>query len=132
MLPGGTRVPLRGTIVIGRRPDAEAAKVERSATLCPLDVGNDVSRTHLVVRAVGHTIEAIDCASSGQTVLLASGSADPVMLEPWVPHEISVGDTLYLGGPTQVRVEQTTDAIDQRAADRVHRRGARAARPATS
>jgi len=30
-----------------------------------------------------------------------------VVLEPWIAQEISVGDTIYLGGPTSVRIEPT-------------------------
>ncbi|MEP7114109.1 MAG: FHA domain-containing protein [Ilumatobacteraceae bacterium] len=103
-LPDGNRLPIRGTVVLGRHPDAAAARVDGDAVLCRLDVGADVSRTHLVVRANGPTIEAIDCGSSGHTVLMSAGTDEPVLLEPWVPHELTAGDTLYLGGPTQVRI----------------------------
>jgi hypothetical protein len=103
-LPDGDRVPIRGTVVLGRHPEPGAARVDHDAVLCRLDVGADVSRTHLVVRANGPTIEAIDCGSSGHTVLVSAGTVEPVLLEPWVPHELTTGDVLYLGGPTQVRI----------------------------
>jgi hypothetical protein len=103
-LPDGDRVPIRGTLVLGRHPDSAAARVDGDAVLCRLDVGADVSRTHLVVRANGPMIEGIDCGSSGHTVLMSAGTDEPVLLEPWVPHELTAGDTLYLGGPTQVRI----------------------------
>ncbi len=106
VLPDGVPVPIRGTVVLGRNPDGDAARVDGDAVFCRLDVGPDVSRTHLVVRVRGTTIEAIDCGSSGHTVLLSPGSGDPLMLEAWVPYEVNVGDTLYLGGPTQVRIEE--------------------------
>jgi hypothetical protein len=106
VLPDGDRVPIRGTVVLGRNPDMAAARVDGDAVLRRLDVGADVSRTHLVVRANGPTIEAIDCDSSGHTVLLSPGAVEPVLLEPWVPHELTVGDALYLGGPTQVRIAE--------------------------
>jgi hypothetical protein len=106
VLPDGVAVPIRGTVVLGRNPDGDAARVDGDSVFCRLDVGADVSRTHLVVRVRGTTIEAIDCGSSGHTVLLSPGSGDPLMLEAWVPYEVNVGDTLYLGGPTQVRIDE--------------------------
>lgn len=104
LLPDDTRVPIDGPIVLGRKPDPDSARVTEPAAIHSLDAGSDVSRTHLVVRATGWTMEAVDCASSGHTVLVPGNGADPVELQPWVPHELMPGDTLYLGGPTQVRV----------------------------
>jgi hypothetical protein len=107
VLPDGRPFTVTGTVVVGRQPDTEAARVtDAGAVLLALDVGKDVSRTHLVVRASGSSAEVVDCASSGHTVLLAAGSDDPTMLEPWVPYELTPGDVLYLGGPTQLRFER--------------------------
>ena len=108
VLPDGRSVPIDGNLVIGRSPTAPAARVTEPSALWPLDVGNDVSRTHVVVRANGWVLEAVDCESSGQTVLVSAVAphAEPTLLEPWVPHELAVGDVLYLGGPTQLRIER--------------------------
>jgi len=109
LLPDGRSVPIDGNLVIGRSPTAPAAHLTTEASaLWPLDVGNDVSRTHVVVRANGWVLEAVDCESSGQTVLVSALAprAEPTLLEPWVPHELAVGDVLYLGGPTQLRIER--------------------------
>jgi hypothetical protein len=106
VLPDGRSVPIDGNLVVGRSPTAEAARLAEPGTLWPLDVGTDVSRTHVLVRANGWVIEAVDCGSSGQTVLVSAlaPNAEPTLLEPWVPHELAAGDVLYLGGPTQLRI----------------------------
>lgn len=108
VLPDGRILPIDGNLVIGRSPSADAARVGEPCTLLALAVGNDVSRTHVVVRADGWMLEAVDCGSSGQTVLVSALAphAEPTLLEPWVPHELAAGDVLYLGGPTQLRIER--------------------------
>ena len=108
ILPDGRSVPIDGNLILGRSPTAEVARVTEPNSLWPLDVGNDVSRTHVVVRANGWVLEAVDCGSSGQTVLVSAVAphAEPTLLEPWVPHELAAGDVLYLGGPTQLRIER--------------------------
>lgn len=104
VLPDGATVAVNGTAVLGRKPDPEAARVASTATLVPLAVDAGVSRTHLVIRADGWAMTATDCAARGRTVLRSPGAADPEVLEPWVPHELEPGDTLYLGGPTHLQV----------------------------
>jgi hypothetical protein len=107
LLPDGRRLIVSGTLVLGRQPDLTAARVTDSDALaCALDVGNEVSRTHLVIRSADGVAEVIDCASSSRTVLLSEGVAEPLALDPWVPYELADGDVLYLGGPTQVRFER--------------------------
>ena len=108
VLPDGRAVPIDGNLIVGRGPSAEAARITEQSALWPLDVGNDVSRTHVIVRANGWVLEAIDCESSGKTVLVTALAphAEPTLLEPWVPHELAPGDVLYLGGPTQLRIER--------------------------
>lgn len=104
VLPDGSAIAVDGTSVLGRKPDTEAARVESTARLVPLAVDAGVSRTHVVIRAEGWTMTATDCGSRGRTVLRSPGAVDPEVLEPWVPHELQPGDTLYLGGPTHLQV----------------------------
>ena len=99
VLPDGSAIAVDGTSVLGRKPTTESARVESTARLVPLAVDAGVSRTHVVIRAEGWTMTATDCASRGRTVLRSPGTVDPEVLEPWVPHELQPGDTLYLGGP---------------------------------
>jgi hypothetical protein len=100
VLPDGSAIAVDGTSVLGRKPDTDAARVESTARLVPLAADPAVSRTHVVIRAEGWTMTATDCGSRGHTVLRSPGTVDPELLEPWVPHELQPGDTLYLGGPT--------------------------------
>lgn len=104
VLPDGAAVDLDRTIVLGRRPEVAAARAEPGASIVAMTAPAEVSRTHLVLRAEGWSMTATDCASRGRTVLASPGECDPVVLEPWVPHEVTVGDTLYLGGPTQLHL----------------------------
>jgi hypothetical protein len=100
VLPDGSAIAVDGTSVLGRKPSTDAARVESTARLVPLAADAAVSRTHVVIRAEGWTMTATDCGSRGRTVLRSPGANDPELLEPWVPHELQAGDTLYLGGPT--------------------------------
>ena len=104
VLPDGISRPIDGTFVLGRQPSAAAARVDEPAELCPITASADVSRTHLVVRAAGWPMEAIDCGSTGRSVLVPGNGSDPAELEPWVPHEIVAGDVIHLGGPTAIRI----------------------------
>ena len=105
ILPDGSPAAITGTLVIGRAPSLDGARLDGAAAVLVTVDGQHVSRTHLVLRVSPTAVEAIDCASSGHTVLVSAGDPEPLLLEPWVPHELSVGDVLYLGGPTQLRIE---------------------------
>lgn len=104
VLPDGSTVPVDGTIVIGRNPNRVAARTDDDARLIVVDSANSISRTHLALHVRGEAMTATDCGSRGGVVVATEGR-EPVMLEPWVPQEISVGDVLYLGGPHGIRME---------------------------
>lgn len=104
VLPDGSVVPVDGTIVIGRNPNRVAARTDDDARLIVVDSANSISRTHLALHVRGEAMTATDCGSRGGVVVATEGR-EPVMLEPWVPQEISVGDVLYLGGPHGIRME---------------------------
>ncbi|MDQ3178719.1 MAG: FHA domain-containing protein, partial [Actinomycetota bacterium] len=104
VLPDGSTVPVDGTIVIGRNPNRLAARTDDDARLIVVDSANSISRTHLALHVRGETMTATDCGSRGGVVVATEGR-EPVMLEPWVPQEIAVGDVLYLGGPHGIRIE---------------------------
>ena len=102
VLGDGRAVDVDGPVVLGRTPSAAAARLDEPGTL--VTVGDaTVSRTHAVVTVDGWTMLATDCAATGGTAIARRGG-EPTVLEPWVPHELSVGDTLFLGGPTTVQV----------------------------
>jgi hypothetical protein len=104
VLADSTVVPIDGTVVMGRNPVRNAARVGDDARVVMLSASTAVSRTHVALRADEWSLTATDCGSRGGVVVVTPGR-DPVMLEPWIPQEISVGDTIYLGGPTSVRID---------------------------
>jgi hypothetical protein len=69
-----------------------------------------VSRTHAVVRADGWTVTVTDCGSRSGTAVLLPGGDEPVLLQPWIPHEVAVGTQVFLGGPTSVSIEAADGA----------------------
>lgn len=103
-LADGRELPIDRTYLLGRAPDVNAAHAEPPVTA--VEIGGDaaVSRTHATVSAEQWTITVTDCGSRSGTAVIASPGDDPVTLDPWVPHEVPVGATIYLGGPTSVSV----------------------------
>jgi len=102
----GTTEPIDGLLVLGRKPDRASARVGDEARLVTISASAAVSRSHVALHAHMWSLTATDCGSRGGVVLVSPGR-DPVVLEPWIAQEISVGDTIYLGGPTSVRIEPT-------------------------
>ncbi len=102
VLDDGRTVDVAAPVVLGRIPSAEAARLDEPGTLVALGDAT-VSRTHAVVTVDGWTLLAVDCGATGGTAIAPAGG-DPSLLDPWVPHELAVGDTLYLGGPTKINV----------------------------
>lgn len=103
-LPDGRTIPIDRSILLGRRPSVEVARVNEAHVDVQLDHDAGISRTHLVVRAEGWTITATDCASRSGTAVIPAEGDDPFTLEPWVPHQVDVGARIHLGGPFAVTV----------------------------
>ncbi|MEO5899091.1 MAG: hypothetical protein ABIR68_03030, partial [Ilumatobacteraceae bacterium] len=103
LLPDGRAIDVRGSIVIGRQPSPDAARLDESGETVVIEGDPSVSRTHVVVGVDGWTLLATDCGATAGTAIAAVG-VEPVLLEAWVPHEIGPGTTLFLGGRTQLRV----------------------------
>lgn len=104
-LPDGDEFPIDRAYVLGRRPDASVQRPGSHAVdLTAIEVAGDaaISRTHLIVSAEEWTVTVTDCASRSGTAVVPAPGDDPVTLEPWVPHEVPIGATVYLGGPTSV------------------------------
>ena len=104
----GTMVDLCDTKVFGRQPDGDRARLPLPHELVTISAPASVSRTHLVISASGWALTVTDCESAGGTMLSAAQQPDPVRLEPWVPHELDVGDVVHLGGPTTITIEEPT------------------------
>jgi hypothetical protein len=92
-------------LVLGRRPDAAVAGMPSGSHLIAVSSEASVSRTHAVVRADGWTVTVTDCGSRSGTAVLMPGGDEPVLLQPWIPHEVAVGTQIFLGGPTAVSIE---------------------------
>ncbi|MEP1124362.1 MAG: FHA domain-containing protein [Ilumatobacter sp.] len=103
-LPDGSVIPINRTIVVGRSPDAAAARVVGSPRLVRIDAAVTVSRTHVVVRVDQRRITVTDCDARGRTAVVSLDDDAPVALTPWQPHPVSIGDTIHLGGPTTLRI----------------------------
>ena len=103
VLPDHSIVPITGTVVFGRNPDRTVARVGEDARLVVLETSTSVSRTHLTIRLEGSTLTATDCGSRGGVVIVTPGR-EPVMLESWIAQEVVPGDTIYLGGPLELRI----------------------------
>ncbi|MFK7918941.1 MAG: FHA domain-containing protein [Ilumatobacter sp.] len=107
-LNDGSTIDLTGTKVIGRRPSTDRSRLVGPHDLVGIDAPASVSRTHLIVAASGWLLTVTDCGSSSGTALVDAQESEPMPLQPWVPHELGVGDTVHLGGPTTMTIEEPT------------------------
>jgi hypothetical protein len=103
-LPDGRIVPVDATLVVGRDPQAIAARASDQPRLIRLDAPSTVSRTHVVFRIENRSVTVTDCDSRGRTAVVRSGADAPVALTPWDPAELTVGDAVHLGGPTSLTI----------------------------
>lgn len=93
--PGGTRIPVTATVLLGRNPSA--AVHPGPAELVVLDdPTSTVSKTHAAVRPAGDELEITDLHSTnGVTVVSAGGAATRV--PPGTTGRIGSGGRLLLG-----------------------------------
>ncbi len=99
---GGATVPIDRTLVVGRRPDVEAAQASDRARTVVIDGDGSVSRTHLRVDVEDWSLTVTDCGSRSGTAIVTRPGEEPRILEPWVSHELPIGARVFLGGPTSV------------------------------
>ena len=103
-LPDGSVIPINRSIVIGRSPSAEAARLDGSPRLVPIDAPGTVSRTHVVLHLDGSSVTVTDCDARGRTAVVHGDDPAPIALAPWEPRTVSIGDTIKLGGPTTLTI----------------------------
>ena len=101
-LPTAEAIAVDRAIVIGRRPDHEAAQADPRAQLVVVSDDPSVSRTHLRIDVEDWSLTVTDCGSRSGTAIVVRPGEEPRILEPWVTHELPVGARLFLGGPTSV------------------------------
>ncbi|WP_348787454.1 FHA domain-containing protein [Leifsonia sp. NPDC080035] len=95
VVPGGARIPVTGTVLLGRNPAAAAHN--GPADLVPLDdPTSTVSKTHAAVSAAGDVLTVTDLHSTNGVVVLSPASGER-MLQPGVPAEVEQGGALRLG-----------------------------------
>lgn len=70
------------------------------------------------MRIENRAVTVTDCDSRGRSAVFHAGQAAPVALTPWEPTEVSIGDSVHLGGPTALTIVEprrhhaTTHAAD--------------------
>lgn len=105
-LSNGQVVTLDRTVVIGRRPRSTRVTGTDLPHLVAVDSPQqDISRSHLEVRAEGDSIVVTDLHTTNGTTLLRAG-ADPVRLHPGERTIVIPGDVVDLGDGITVTVEE--------------------------
>ena len=101
----GQVIPLDRTVVIGRRPRSTRVSGTDLPHLVAVDSPQqDISRSHVELRAEGESIVATDLRTTNGTTLLRPGT-DPVRLHPGEGTVVVPGDVLDLGDVITVAIE---------------------------
>ncbi len=104
LLDDDRKVLLTGTMVVGRQPDAAAAKLDGGAI--EIQHGSaSTSRTHVLVASNGSSTTVTDCGTDNGTAVVPYEGANPFRLQPWIPQELDPGAQVFLGGPTWFRLD---------------------------
>src|SRR4029077_9012019 len=92
LLAGGRdNGPIDRTLVVGRRPDVDAAQATDRARTVVLDGDGSVSRTHVRVDVEDWSLTVTDCGSRSGTAIVTRPGEEPRILEPWVSYELPIG-----------------------------------------
>lgn len=98
-------VPARSTAGCGRRPKSTRTSGSDLPTLVAVDSPEqDISRSHVEIRAEGEHVLVTDLDTTNGTVLLRGGQ-EPVRLHPGEPTMVITGDVLDLGDGVTVAFE---------------------------
>lgn len=104
-LSTGRVVELERPVIIGRRPKSTRTTGADLPTLVAVDSPDqDISRSHVEIRAEGEHVLVTDLDTTNGTVLLRGGS-EPVRLHPNEPTMVVTGDVLDLGDHVTVTFE---------------------------
>ncbi|HET7724874.1 MAG TPA: FHA domain-containing protein, partial [Propionibacteriaceae bacterium] len=91
----GARVDVRGTVLVGRAPQAKPG--DENVALLPVPSPNsDISRTHVMVAVHDWDVVATDLHSTNGTMLVRPGQP-PVRMMPGAPVTVEPGTVLDLG-----------------------------------
>ncbi|WP_448255420.1 FHA domain-containing protein [Microbacterium aurum] len=104
-LSTGRVVELERPVIIGRRPKSTRTSGSDLPTLVAVDSPEqDISRSHVEIRAEGEHVLVTDLDTTNGTVLLRGGQ-EPVRLHPGEPTMVITGDVLDLGDGVTVTFE---------------------------
>ncbi|MBF4562749.1 FHA domain-containing protein [Microbacterium sp. VKM Ac-2870] len=104
-LSTGRVVELERPVIIGRRPKSTRTSGADLPTLVAVDSPDqDISRSHVEIRAEGEHVLVTDLDTTNGTVLLRGGN-EPVRLHPNEPTMVVSGDVLDLGDDVTVTFE---------------------------
>ena len=95
IVPGGTRVPVTGTVLLGRNP-AAAAHPGPADLVSLADPTSTVSKTHAAVSAAGAVLTVTDLHSTNGVVAISPAGEERTLV-PGVPAEVEQGGALQLG-----------------------------------
>lgn len=105
VLSTGRVVELERPVIIGRRPKSTRTSGSELPTLVAVDSPEqDISRSHVEIRAEGEHVLVTDLDTTNGTLLLRGGQ-DPVRLHPGEPTMVVTGDILDLGDDITVVFE---------------------------
>lgn len=105
VLSTGRVVELERPVVIGRRPKSTRTSGSELPTLVAVESPEqDISRSHVEIRAEGEHVLVTDLDTTNGTVLMRGGH-DPVRLHPGEPTMVVSGDVLDLGDGVTVTFE---------------------------
>lgn len=105
VLSTGRTVELERPVVIGRRPKSVRTSGSELPTLVAVDSPDqDISRSHVEIRAEGEHVLVTDLDTTNGTVLLRAGQ-EPVRLHPGEPTMVITGDVLDIGDGVTVAFE---------------------------
>lgn len=96
ILPDGERVPLSGSAVLGRKPEAVRSTGGVPQLVAVKGTAQTISRSHLELRFEGGQLLATDLDTTNGTRVLRHGR-DPFRLQPRTAHLLLPGDRLDLG-----------------------------------
>jgi hypothetical protein len=103
VLPDGERVPIEGTLLVGRGPRTERVDGDHLPTLVPLaQAPRDISRSHVRIWTDGTRVQIEDLATSGGTALVDAGGV-AVRLIADRPAEVQPGAVAELPGGARIR-----------------------------
>ncbi|WP_298744553.1 FHA domain-containing protein [uncultured Microbacterium sp.] len=106
VLSTGRVVELERPVVIGRRPKSTRTSGAELPTLVAVDSPEqDISRSHVEIRAEGEHVLVTDLDTTNGTLLLRVGQ-DPVKLHPNEPTMVVAGDVLDIGDDVTVTFEE--------------------------